>query len=170
MKTLVLISIAILFAGCGGDELDQSQKDSLKKLQIADSIASAKADKDKIANDRKHKGKDTSAIDNANTVNIQENTAQAVDMPNDVEAEQMAHILIKAQSVDPDNVEFIDANAKMAKYADSSFVFVGYVKMPNEYSMKVTKEYNVGIKWNGGEWNDDKSWTVKFCNLNNLSN
>lgn len=88
-------------------------------------------------------------------------------LPNDVMAQTTMQSIVKAQTVDPDDVEFIDGNSKMQTFKDSSWVFAGYVKLDNGAGNKITKAYNVGIKWNGGDWKSDSSWTVKFCHITN---
>lgn len=87
--------------------------------------------------------------------------------PNDTEAQLMAQNVIKAQFIDPDDPEFIDANTKMEVLKDSSWVFGGYIKAPNKLGLKVPFEYNIAVKWKGGDWDQDSSWSVKFCHITN---
>jgi len=84
--------------------------------------------------------------------------------PNDVQAENMAHNVIKAALVDPD-ADFLDETAKMTAYRDSSYVFTGDVRALDKAGEKMSMKYNVGIKWKGGNPLQDSSWTVKFCNI-----
>lgn len=86
-------------------------------------------------------------------------------LPNDVQAEYVAHQVVKAQLIDPDNAEFEASNSKMATFKDSSFVFNGIVKASNRIGIKVPMRYNVGIKWKGGVWQSDTSWTIKFVHI-----
>jgi len=84
--------------------------------------------------------------------------------PNDVEAENMARNVIKVALVDPD-AEFLDESAKMAAYRDSSYIFTGDVRALDKAGEKMAMEYNVDIKWKGGNPVQDSSWVVKFCNI-----
>jgi len=144
MKKIIPFLICAALMGCG----TQSRKEA-----IADSLAQIKEQKnDSIAALQKAK---------------EDSLASLPPLPNDVEAQSTAENVIKAQAIDPDDVEFINGNSKMLPLKDSSWVFTGYVKIPNQYNMLVTMAYNVGIKWKGGDWKSDSSWTVKFCHITN---
>jgi hypothetical protein len=87
--------------------------------------------------------------------------------PSDTEAEIIAKNVVKAQFIDPSDAEIIDERTRMEVNKDTSWVFDGYVKAPNKLGLKVPYEFNVGIKWHGGEWEQDSSWTVRFCHITN---
>ncbi|WP_121812779.1 hypothetical protein [Mucilaginibacter kameinonensis] len=78
------------------------------------------------------------------------------------QAYTVAQVAVKAHLKDPDGAEFIEGNRKEKEYPDSSYVFRGYVKATNDLGLKAPIEYNVGIKWKGGDWMSDTSWTIKF--------
>lgn len=135
MKKPILIPLIILLAGCGAPDKPLSKADSALIKENTAAIAKA----DSIAN--------------------------LPPLPNDVQAEYMAHLVVKTQLLDPASAEFEGEGSKMATYADTSFVFNGIVLSLNKLGIKAPVEYNVGIKYKGGNPVIDSSWTVKFCNI-----
>jgi hypothetical protein len=144
MKKYLPIAILLLTACQANKPMSKADSIKAEKLAIADSIA-----------DKKQQIADAKADSISNLPPI----------PSEPEAEQVMNTLVKAQSVDPDDVEFINGNAKYELMPDSTYVFIGYAKMPNQLGTKTPMAYYVQIKWKGGDWQSADSWDIISCKI-----
>ncbi|MBC7399831.1 MAG: hypothetical protein H7289_07775 [Mucilaginibacter sp.] len=96
---------------------------------------------------------------------ISKNTPDTPQTTDRDKAFTVAKQFVKQQLIDPESAEFLEQNTKAAEYKDSSYVYRGYVKATNKLGLVAPMEYNIGVKWNGGDGFNPDNYTLKFINF-----